>query len=105
MTKLHEALRLVRVFHDMNQTELASKLKISNSYLSEVESGKKQVTIDLLGKYSRAFKMPVSSFLLFSETLDSRLPSERIRTAVAGKIVKLMNWIAAKTDNNNEKAA
>lgn len=34
---LSEALRLIRVFHDMKQTELAQRLGISKSYLSEIE--------------------------------------------------------------------
>ena len=36
---LSEALRLIRVFHDMKQTELADRLSISKSYLSEIEGG------------------------------------------------------------------
>ena len=36
---LSEALRLIRVFHDLKQTELADRLGVSKSYLSEIESG------------------------------------------------------------------
>ena len=105
MTKLHEALRLVRVFHDVSQTELASKLKISKSYLSEIEAGKKPASIELLKKYSKIFKVPVSSLMLFSETLESKSFSERSRVVIAGKILKIMNWLAAKEGSGNEKAA
>ncbi|MEY4765257.1 MAG: hypothetical protein RI907_1930, partial [Pseudomonadota bacterium] len=44
---LNEALRLVRAYHDMSQSELSVQLGISNSFLSEIESGKKQPTLDL----------------------------------------------------------
>lgn len=91
----HEALRLVRVFHDMNQTALADKLKISKSYISEIESGKKQVTLELLQKYADAFGMPLSSLLFFSEKVGDH-PREKVRTAIAGKVVKMLDWIAAK---------
>ena len=37
-----DALRLVRVFHDMSQTALAERLGISKSYLSEIEKGEKE---------------------------------------------------------------
>jgi len=91
----HEALRLVRVFHDMNQTALAERLQISKSYLSEIESGKKPVTLELLQKYADAFGMPLSSLLFFAEQVEGG-PREKVRTAIAGKVVKMLNWIAAK---------
>lgn len=91
----HEALRLVRVFHDMNQTALADKLQISKSYISEIESGKKQVTLELLQKYADAFGMPLSSLLFFSEQVGDQ-PREKVRKAIAGKVVKMLDWIAAK---------
>ena len=51
----NDALRLMRVFHDMSQTNLADKLGISKSYLSEIEKGeKKKVTLDLLEQIGRA---------------------------------------------------
>jgi transcriptional regulator with XRE-family HTH domain len=47
---LNQALRLIRSYHDLSQTQLCFDLGISNSYLSEIESGKKQPTIDILKK-------------------------------------------------------
>lgn len=60
MKMMSEALRLIRVFHDFNQTEMALKLEISNSYLSEIETGKKSVTIELLKKYCNVLNVPIS---------------------------------------------
>lgn len=91
----HEALRLVRVFHDMNQTTLAERLQISKSYLSEIESGKKQVTLDLLQKYAEIFGMPLSSLLFFAEQVESGV-RERLRSSIAGKVIKMLDWMAAK---------
>jgi transcriptional regulator with XRE-family HTH domain len=58
---LNKALRLMRVFNDLSQKELAEKLGISKSLISEIESGKKNSTIELLNKYSNFFDIPVSS--------------------------------------------
>jgi len=94
----HEALRLVRVFHDLNQSALADRLDISKSYLSELEAGKKQPTLELLQKYADAFNMPLSSLLFFAENVDNPTRSEKVRTAIAGKALKMLQWIAAKSE-------
>ena len=91
-----EALRLVRVFHDMNQTKLAERLGISKSYLSELESGKKSPTLELLQKYAETFNMPLSSLLFFAENVRSPSRSDKVREAIAGKALKMLQWIAAK---------
>ena len=65
----HEALRLVRVFHDLNQSTLAERLEISKSFLSEIESGKKTISLELLNKYAEIFNMPVSSLMFFAELM------------------------------------
>ena len=93
----HEALRLVRVFHDMNQSTLAERLGISKSYLSELEAGKKQPTLELLQKYASTFNMPLSSLVFFAENLENPTRS-KVRTAIAGKALKMLQWIAAKSE-------
>ena len=93
-----EALRLVRVFHDMNQTALAERLGISKSYLSELESGKKSPTLELLQKYSEAFNMPLSSLLFFAENVGTPSRPDKVRAAIAGKALKMLQWIAAKNE-------
>ncbi|MGE8450147.1 MAG: helix-turn-helix domain-containing protein [Pseudomonadales bacterium] len=94
---LHKALRHLRRYHQMTQEDLARRLEISNNYLSEIESGKKAhaITIDLLNRYAAIFDVPVSSLMLFSEQLDSGRRSEKIRVAMAAKILKVLDWVAA----------
>ncbi|MCA9422172.1 MAG: helix-turn-helix transcriptional regulator [Nitrospira sp.] len=94
---LNEALRLIRVFHDLNQKDLADKLGISNSYLSEIESGKKTPTLEVIEKYSEVFNMPSSSILFFSENLDSGEKSEKTKKSISNKVIKILDWISAKS--------
>ncbi len=94
----HDALRLIRVFHDMSQSALAEKLKISKSYLSELESGEKtSISIELLERYAQAFNVPVSSLLFFSEQLEGERDAPA-RKAIASKVLKMLDWVAAKED-------
>lgn len=95
----HEALRLVRVFHDLNQSDLAERLGISKSYLSELEAGKKAPTLDLLQKYADSFGMPLSSLLFFAENVGSASRADRVRASIAGKALKMLQWIAAKDES------
>lgn len=96
---LNKALKLIRTYYDISQTELSSQIGVSNSYLSEIESGKKQPTIDLLKKYSELFDMPLSSILFFSEGLDAPKATDAMRMTVAKSVISLLEW------NQNRNAA
>lgn len=90
----HRALRLLRTYHQLTQSELAKRLDMSNSYLSEIESGNKVPGLDLLEKYAEVFKMPVSSILLFSETMEGKHKSSaKLRIAAADKILRILEWL------------
>ena len=90
---LNEALRLIRVYHDVRQSEMAEKLKISKSYLSEIEGGKKKPTLELIERYSETFKIPVSSIMFFSENMNKSGAYEKARGIVARKIISLMQFL------------
>lgn len=91
---LNEALRLIRVYHDLTQTQLSYDLAVSNSFLSEIESGKKTPSLELLGKYSQKFDIPVSSLLFFSENIGKPKATDKLRLGVARKVVDLLGWVS-----------
>ena len=88
-----EALRLIRTFHDVSQSDLASDLGISRSYLSEIESGKKNPSLDLLQKYSTHFNMPLSSLILFSENAGESERDLKVRTLLGDKAIAILQWL------------
>ena len=94
---LNQALRLIRVYHDVAQKDLAATLDIAPSYLSEIEAGKKEPTLALLRKYARHFGIPLSSILFFSEHMEDGKPARRAKLAVSGKILALLNFIAERS--------
>ena len=100
---IHRALKLLRTYHQLKQIDFASRLKISNSYLSEIENGNKAPSLELLQEYSKIFNIPVSSIVLFSEqSLDGEKTSTRtkLRVLSADKILKILEWI---DEQNNIK--
>jgi transcriptional regulator with XRE-family HTH domain len=97
---LGEALRLIRAFHDLSQTEGADKLGISKSYLSEIESGRKEPTLQLVKRYSDVYELPTSSIMFFSENLDRGSSYDEARGFVAGKIIALLRFLDERASRN-----
>lgn len=98
---LNEALRLIRVYHDMKQADAAKAMGVSASYLSEVEKGKKKATLELVEKCAETYRIPASSIMYFAENMGQARVVEAARTAVAGKIIKLMQFLEAKADKSD----
>lgn len=90
---LSKALNLIRNFHDLSQKQLAQRLEISKSYLSEIEAGKKQPTLRLLQRYSEVFQVPVSSILFLSETLELNINVERASLSTSPKIQAMLKFL------------
>jgi transcriptional regulator with XRE-family HTH domain len=95
---LNKALRLIRIFHDLTQKDLAEKLKISRSYLSEIESGKKNPTLEIIVSYSEQFDIPMSSIMFFSESMNSEDKAEKLRGFISKKVIAILDFIAEKSD-------
>lgn len=99
---LSEAMRLLRVFHDMKQGELAEALGISKSYVSEIENGNRVPSFEVIQKYAEIFKVPVSSIIFFAEQIDGAKNKNSVGTqakrAIAGKILSLLQIIEDRTE-------
>lgn len=66
-----KAIRVARSLADLSQGQLADRAEIDRSYLSLIESGKRQPTIETLEKLAQALKMPFHLLsLLGSEESD-----------------------------------
>lgn len=95
---IHEALRLIRVFHDLKQVELAQRLGVSKSHVSEIEKGNKTPSLDLIQRYATEFKIPVSSIMFFAEELPNAKSGDKIRSKIAGKVIDILSFVERKAD-------
>jgi transcriptional regulator with XRE-family HTH domain len=95
---IHEALRLIRVFHDLKQVELAEKIGVSKSHISEIEKGNKSPSLDLIQRYATEFKIPVSSIMFFAEELPNAKSGDKIRSKIAGKVIDILRFVERKAD-------
>ena len=90
MNKLNQALRLIRVFHDQSLSELAKEMNLSVGYLSEIESGKKNPSLDVIRKYAMTFHTTESAILFFSENIQT---DSKTKTALRNNILKFLQTI------------
>ncbi len=95
---IHEALRLIRVFHDLKQVELAERLGVSKSHISEIEKGSKTPSLDLIQRYATEFKIPVSSIMFFAEELPNAKSGDKVRSKIAGKVIDILRFVERKAD-------
>lgn len=65
-----EALRLLRIFNGYKSVEVAQKIGTSQGYISEIENGRKQPSLEVLEKYAQMFEMKLSTLILFAETIE-----------------------------------
>lgn len=99
---INRVLKLYRQYHRLTQTALADRLGISKSFLSELESGKKTATLDLIERYAGEFGVPASTFLVFSERLSGAPPSET--KARVEKFLKFLEWAASDEEDDRATA-
>jgi transcriptional regulator with XRE-family HTH domain len=95
---INEALRLIRVFHDLKQYEVADRLKVSKSHISEIENGNKTPSLELIERYSNEFRIPVSAIMFFAEEIPSAKRGEKARTKIASTVLDLLSFIERKAD-------
>ena len=87
MKKLNQALRLIRIFHDTSLSELAKQMDISVGYLSEIETGKKNPSLDVIHKYATTFHTTESAILFFSENIET---DSKTTIALRNNILKFL---------------
>jgi len=90
--QMPRALQLTRQFHRLSQSELAERLGVSKSHISELESGKKTPSVDLLKKYAEVFDIPPSTLLLFAERLNGDIPARQ--KAKVEKVLRFLELVA-----------
>ena len=96
-TKIAAALKLVRVYHGATQAELAEAFEIGRPYISQLERGRKSVTLNMIQKYSEYFNIPVSSIIYIAEHLPLAHAGER-RQSPCGHAARILDIEWAKQD-------
>lgn len=89
-TMINEALRLLRLYCGLSQAEMAKRLSVAQSMVSDIEGGRKNVTMDLLEAYSAAVGVRMSQLLFFAEEIEGQPISRRGQLIIAEQVLKLL---------------
>lgn len=88
---LGNTLKRLRGIYGYSAKEMSELLGISSSYLSEIENGKKKVSMNLLDRYSELFGLRVSTLVRFSEDYeDAELNNagQKFITSLISKVIE-----------------
>lgn len=95
---LGDTLRRLRGIYGYSATEMSKLLGISNSYLSEIERGKKRTSLDLLERYANVFGVRTSSLLRFSEDYASAQNQGIAQQFVTKMMARLIDHYGEKNE-------
>lgn len=84
------AIKSIRSIYDMRSKELAQNLDISPSYLSEIETGRKTISFQLLTKFSQYFKLKPSTVILIAESITEMKETNESKIDSQNKIMKII---------------
>ena len=87
---INDALRLLRLYCGFSQAEMANQLSTTQSLVSDVEGGRKNVTMDLLEAYSKATDIRMSDLLFFAEEIEGQPMPRRGQLIVAEGVLKIL---------------
>ena len=71
-SKIGLAIRKLRKDRNISQEKLALESEVDRRYLSDLENGKRNVSIDILERLANHFEMDLSDVLKIAETIETR---------------------------------
>lgn len=93
---INDALRLLRLYLGISQKQIATELDVSQSMVSEIESGAKAVSMELLERYSTKFNVRMSQLMFFAEELGEEPLKAKGKLIVASHVLSLLERLSPR---------
>lgn len=97
-----EVLKRLRTIYGYKAIDVSGKLGISASYLSEIENGKKQPSLEHLKKYAELFGIRLSSLILLSESYEEAEKEGKGSALIRAMMINLINGMSKNAEGLNE---
>ena len=91
MTRIGKAIRVVREARNQRLGEVAEKAGVSVPFLSLVEKGEREPSLDVVVRLSVALKLPVDVLLLLTQSGKTTLKSSDRKTLVIIKAIEAVD--------------
>ncbi|MGE0668349.1 MAG: helix-turn-helix domain-containing protein [Sphingomonadales bacterium] len=100
---INDALRLIRLYWGLSQSQLAETIGVSQSFISDIEANRKSVSYDLLQKYSQGLNIRMSQLLFFAEEISGENVKRKGNLLFADRILALLEKIRPSVDDEKEE--
>ena len=97
---INDVLKKLRTIYGYKAVEMSRLLEISPSYLSEIENGKKQPSLELLKKYSEIFEIKLSSLILLMESYDEAVAKGKSVAGIRMMMIHLIDRMSVYGEKN-----
>jgi transcriptional regulator with XRE-family HTH domain len=97
---INEALRLIRLYWGYSQIDLSNELELSQSMISEIERGTKQVSMEVLERYRRKLGVRMSQLMFFAEEIEGEPPQKRGKLIIANRVLQLLDALSPADASN-----
>jgi transcriptional regulator with XRE-family HTH domain len=91
---INDALRLLRLYLGLSQKQISSEVELSQSMISDIETGNKEVSMDVLERYSEKLNVRMSQLLFFAEELEGEPVRTRGKLIIANRVLKLLEALS-----------
>lgn len=116
-TEIGKRIRSFRVKNELKQSQLAESLDVSTNFISEVETGKKSISLETLCRLCKKYSLS-ADYILFGKELShssERTMSEFLSSLSADEIPVIIEYLEAaaklkmmeqkKSHKNNHQSA
>lgn len=87
--EIGKALKLLRRYSDLKACELAERSGVSQSYISELETGKKTPNLSTLKKFEKVLGVRTSVIIMMAERIEEKgLPRKKEVSDLIGQCIK-----------------
>lgn len=86
-----EILKRLRLIYGYKAYEMSEELKISPSYLSEIEHGNRAPSLELLQSYAAIFEIKLSVLILLSEECSDMIQQDKTEMFIRKRMLKLID--------------
>lgn len=93
-----DVLKRTRTIYNYKASEMSKLLEISPSYLSEIENGKKQPSLELLEKYAKIYGIKLSSLILLSENFDDAQKHDGGNALIRNLMMNLIRGLTPRAE-------